>query len=178
MLAVDNPVSAGTIGYLLQYLVSQPALAWLKVRYYAEVLVCSRTFDGRKYLSLSLPYMAISLWLAKFCIVEGGGRELAEVSWQVPRSRFASLILYFAWWRSLFRLADWCGRLQLRVPVGASRRLGYVRAKSCFGLVILNSVFGDCTLAYRAPVLMALLRYIVWSDVGNRRVGERLAASC
>jgi hypothetical protein len=41
-------------------MVSQPALAWLKVRYYAEVLVCSRTFDGRKYLSLFLPYMAIS----------------------------------------------------------------------------------------------------------------------
>jgi hypothetical protein len=48
-------------GCRLRYRVlSQPALAWLKVRYYEEVVVCSRTFDVRKYLSLSLPYMAIS----------------------------------------------------------------------------------------------------------------------
>jgi hypothetical protein len=42
----------------------------------------------------------------------------------------------------------------------------------------LKFSFGDRTPAYRVPVLMALLRYIVRTDVGNRRVGERLAASC
>jgi hypothetical protein len=51
----------------------QPALAWLKVRYYAEVLVCSRTFDVEKYLLLSFPYMAIFWLLAGFRIVDGGG---------------------------------------------------------------------------------------------------------
>jgi hypothetical protein len=51
---------------------SQPALAWLKVRYYAEVLVCSRTFDVEKYLSLSFPNMAICWLLVGFRIVEGG----------------------------------------------------------------------------------------------------------
>jgi hypothetical protein len=54
-------------------ILSQPALAWLKVRYYAEVLVCSRTFDGRKYLSLSFRYMAICWLLVDFRIMDGGG---------------------------------------------------------------------------------------------------------
>jgi hypothetical protein len=39
-------------------MMSQPALAWLKVRYYAEVLVCLRTFNGSKYLHF--PFL---IWL-------------------------------------------------------------------------------------------------------------------
>jgi hypothetical protein len=122
------------------WILSQPALAWLKVRYYAEVLVCSRTFNMRKYVSLSLPLYGYLLVVVEFSYCDGWGRELAEVPWQVPGSRFVTLILYLAWWRSLVQLADQCVRLQLCVPVVASRRLGYVRAKSCFGLEILNSV--------------------------------------
>jgi hypothetical protein len=60
---------------------SQMALAWLKVHYYAEILVCSRTFDVEKNFSLSFPYMAICWLLVEFRIVEGGERELAEVSY-------------------------------------------------------------------------------------------------
>jgi hypothetical protein len=50
--------------------------------------------------------------------------------------------------------------------------------KKLFWLGDFKSSFGDRTPAYWAPVLMALFRYIVRTDVGNWRVGEGLAASC
>jgi hypothetical protein len=63
---------------------------------------------------------------------------------------------------SLVRLADRCGRLQLRVPVGGGKRmLGYVRTKYGFGWEILNSVLVVCAPAYRAPVPLVFLRCIV-----------------
>jgi hypothetical protein len=63
---------------------SQPALAWLKVRYYAEVLGRSRTFDVEKYLSLSFPYMAICWLLVEFRIVEGGGENWPRFPGKFP----------------------------------------------------------------------------------------------
>jgi hypothetical protein len=60
---------------------SQPALAWLKVRYYAEVLVCSRTFGMGKYPSLSLPLYGYLLVIGGISYSGRRGRELAEVSY-------------------------------------------------------------------------------------------------
>jgi hypothetical protein len=62
-------------------------------------------------------------------------------------------------------------------PWGQADALGMYGQK-LFWLGDFKFSFGYCTPAYRAPVLMALLRYIVRTDVGNRRVGDRLAASC
>jgi hypothetical protein len=50
--------------------------------------------------------------------------------------------------------------------------------KKLFWLGDFKFSFGDRTPAYQAPVLMALLQYIVRTDMGNRRMEERLAASC
>jgi hypothetical protein len=84
----SNPLPTKTMG------MSQPALAWPKVRYYVEVLVCSRTFDVRKYLSLSLwlsacDWLSFVLWKAG----EGTGRGF------LASSRVMFWRLYF--WISL-----------------------------------------------------------------------------
>jgi hypothetical protein len=63
-------------------------------------------------------------------------------------------------------------------PRGGKQTTGVCTDKKLFWLGDFKFSFGDRTPAYRAPVLMALLRYIVRNDVGNRRVGEKLAASC
>jgi hypothetical protein len=63
----------GQICLFYYYVLSQPALAWLKIRYYAEVPVFSRTFDVRKYLSLSLPLYGYLLVVGEFSYCDGRG---------------------------------------------------------------------------------------------------------
>lgn len=57
-------------------------------------------------------------------------------------------------------------------PRAVKQTLGHVRTKNWFGLEILKFKFSVCTSAYRAPVLLVFLRYIVRTDVGNRGVGR------
>jgi hypothetical protein len=148
----------------ISVIVSQPALAWLKVRYYSEVLVCSRTFDVEKHLSLSFPYMTICWLLVEFRIMEGGGGNWPRFPTDFSGHVLENLFLVFAWWRSLVRLADRCGRLQLRVPVGGKQTSWVCTGKRLFWLGDFKFNFGWRTPHGTSPIHRR-------TDVGNRRVG-------
>jgi hypothetical protein len=141
---------------------SQQALAWLKVCYHAEDLECLMRKINFHFLFL--------MWLCVgdcwVLISESLRRELSEGFFGVYWSRSGTLIYEKTFWFGWPAGVEDCG---LESP-WSKQTLGYVR-KNLVWLGDFKFSLGNRTRAYRAPVLMAFLRYIVRTDVGESESG-------